>query len=167
MKKIIVLAIAFLVIFPVSSFAEKRHDMAGLQFKTPNGWTPSVNRYTVNIQRNDRNALLMVSRIPFKKRKTDLSEVKSMVESTGRNFLSHAVETELVLHKFDRGKLKGYYFKITDKEDKPGEYKHMIQGALIGDHLSLVFTALFHSSHDPSEEVLAMLGSIGHSKTKR
>ena len=167
MKKIIFLAAVCLFVCPISTFAEKHHDMAGIQFKTPKGWTPTANRYTVNIHKNDKNALLMVSRIPFTSKKPDLSEVKSMMENTGKNLLNVAVETELVLHKFNRGKLRGYYFEITDKEDKPGEYKHMIQGSLVGDHLSLVFTLLFHSSYDPSEEAFAMLGSIRNSKANQ
>ena len=164
MKKIIVLAIAFLFIFPVSSFAEKRHDMAGLQFKTPNGWTPSVKRYTITISKNDQNELLMVTNMPYQGNLPVLSEVKGDLKQMGNKLLKNAVEKDLVLHKFDRGQVKGYYFTLTDKAPKPGEYEYMTEGAVISDRIFVIFTVLSNGLRDPSEEALAMIASVRSSK---
>ena len=160
MKKIIVLAAVFLMIFPFSSFAEKSHNMAGIQFETPDGWTPSVKRYTVTIEKKDRTALLMVTNMPLQNDVPDLSEIEDQLRQSGKRLLRNSVERDLKIQKFDRGEVKGNYFTLTDRAPKPGEYKLMTEGAVVSDRVFLIFTLLYNEAHDPSEEAFAMIASM-------
>jgi len=164
MKKIILMAMVFCVTCPIFSFAEKQHDMAGIQFKTPNGWTSSVKRYTITISKNGENELLMVTNMPYKGNLPDLSEVKGDLKQMGNKLLKNAVEKDLMLREFNRGQVKGYYFTLTDKAPKPGEFEYMTEGAVISGRIFIIFTALSKGKRDPSEEALAMIASIKSSK---
>ncbi|MCH7501553.1 MAG: hypothetical protein IH886_16405 [Nitrospinae bacterium] len=166
MKKIILLAAAFLFIAPIPSFAEKHHDMAGIQFKTLNGWTPSVKGFTVAIEHKDKNSIAMVTHIPYPAHGRGLQGVKGIVAEAGNHILKNSVETKLILQEFDRGLLKGYYFFLTDKEDTPGEFKYIKQGAVMSSQFYLTFTILFKDPHDPSEEALEIISSMRPSKRK-
>lgn len=172
MKKIILLAVVLSVVYPFSSFAETRHDMAGIQFKTLNGWTPSARGFTVAIEHKDKNSIAMVTHIPYPAHGPGLSGVKGIVEEAGNYMLKNSVEEKLILQKIDRGFLKGYYFTLTDKEEntdkeeKPGEYKYIKQGAVTNNQFYLTFTILYNDPHDPSEEALGIISSMKPSKRK-
>ena len=68
--------------------------------------------------------------------------VKNLTEQVGKETLPQAVETELALQELKSVSFTGYYFVLTDKAPKAGEFKYMSQGGLgVGD-LLLMFTIL-------------------------
>jgi hypothetical protein len=68
--------------------------------------------------------------------------VKNLVEKAAEKNLPQAIETELKLQELKGVSSTGYYFVLTDKAPKAGEFKYMAQGALgVGD-LRLMFTIL-------------------------
>jgi len=152
--------LVFLLVGAIPLHAERHHHMAGLQFKTLEGWAPTVEGPTLTIQKDSKDALVMVNRLPFPKKGVALFKIKKHLEKTGKRFLVRAVESELNLQFFDRDPFKGYYFQLTDQTDKPGEYKNMVQGVIKGDHLLIGFTLLFHDSEKPTEDVFEMLSSF-------
>jgi len=68
--------------------------------------------------------------------------VKNLIEQSGEEALPQAIETELALQELKGVSSTGYYFALTDKAPKAGEFKYLAQGGLgVGD-LLLMFTIL-------------------------
>jgi len=166
MKKIVLLSMAFLLVFPVFSFADKQLDMAGIQFKTPKDWTSSVEKFTVAVEHKDKNLIVMVTHIPYPAHGRGLGGVRGIVEEAGKHMLKDSVEKKLILKEFSQGILKGYYFSLTDKAPKPGEYKYVKQGAVMSSQFYLSFTILYKNSNDPSKEAIKIISSMRPSKRK-
>ena len=69
-------------------------------------------------------------------------DVKNMTERIGHKALPQAIETELTLKELKGVSSTGYYFVLTDKAPKAGEFKYLAQGGIgVGD-LLLRFTIL-------------------------
>lgn len=84
--------------------------------------------------------------------------IQSLMEQRGKELLLTAEETELNLQGL-RGPLSwGYYFSLTDKAPKPGEFKYLTQGTLgLGD-LLITFTILTNEKEaEVIREARAML----------
>lgn len=74
------------------------------------------------------------------------AEVRRRVEEAGQRLLSRAMEADLALQELAGDGVSGFYFSLTDKAPRPGEYRHLTQGiALVGD-LPLAFTILYNDS---------------------
>lgn len=84
--------------------------------------------------------------------------IKPVVERAGNGLLSRSVETKLKIRALKGESATGYYYSLTDKAPKPGEFENLSQGAIgVGD-LLLHFTILTHSKDSvPEQEALAML----------
>ncbi len=68
--------------------------------------------------------------------------VKNMTERVGQQALPQAIETELTIKELQGVSFTGYYFVLTDKAPKAGEFKYLAQGGIgVGD-LLLMFTIL-------------------------
>lgn len=76
----------------------------------------------------------------FKKDITSPESIKTFVTEVGEGILESSKETELVLVPITGRDGQGYYFKLTDKAEKPGEYKYLAQGAMNVRELLLVFS---------------------------
>ena len=64
--------------------------------------------------------------------------VASMAEAAGRQ----AAEQIVVLNELLGPEARGYYFKATDRNPKPGEYKYVAQGLLAVGEVRVAFTIL-------------------------
>jgi len=86
------------------------------------------------------------------------AKVREQVERAGQAVLPMAVETKLVIKELAGQTGKGYYFSVTDRAPKLGEYKYMTQGEIgVGD-LLLTFTILSHEKEGKVlQDALAML----------
>ncbi len=84
--------------------------------------------------------------------------VKTFVEKDGQKLLSKTVETKIALRELKSAHNTGYYYSITDKAPKPGEYRYMTRGGIgVGD-LVLNFTVLHRVKDSESvKEALSML----------
>ncbi len=85
-------------------------------------------------------------------------EIRKIVEKSGNEILHTGVETELNLHELKGSDTSGYYYTLTDKAPKPGEFEYVTQGDLgVGD-LLLIFTILTHAKESEIiKDVLEML----------
>lgn len=91
--------------------------------------------------------------------RTNQGEIRKRVEQTGQKLLSRAIEADLALQELAGEGVLGFYFSLTDKAPKPGEYRHLTQGiALVGD-LPLAFTILYNdqgaAAHRAAIEMLS------------
>lgn len=93
------------------------------------------------------------------------TELKALINDIGRTLLPTAVEKDLNVLELQRGDSRGYYYILTDKAPKPGEYQYMAQGAIgIGD-LQLSFTLLLNAK-DSDEQRSALDMLIGAKQRK-
>ncbi len=72
--------------------------------------------------------------------------IKKMYKQMGDGLLPTAEETKLTLNELHGISGNGYYYSLTDKAPKPGEYKYMTQGGIGIGRLLLAFTILTHTS---------------------
>ena len=78
-----------------------------------------------------------------------LEKLKASVEDAGKKSIAQARENELVVQETHGSEAIVYYFSLTDREEKPGEYLYMTQGAARVGELSILFTIL--SNKDRTE----------------
>ena len=75
-------------------------------------------------------------------KKMSLEEIKKTTQEMGEKCLSSSVEKELKLFPLKLKEGTGYYYSLTDKNPKPGEYKYIAQGQLKLEKMNCVFTIL-------------------------
>jgi hypothetical protein len=74
-----------------------------------------------------------------------LIETKAVVQQSLDHIASDVVEKNVQLKSIGNP-IMGYYFSVTDKAPKPGEYEYLSQGAVRKDNIECVFTILTHTS---------------------
>jgi hypothetical protein len=85
-------------------------------------------------------------------------KVRALVEIDGKKFLPKAVETKIVLREIRGPNNTGYFFSLTDKAHKPGEFQYMTRGGMTVGNLLLNVTILHRVKESESlEEALFML----------
>lgn len=123
-----------------------------LKLNVPESWVDEVNQPpndlppTIVISPSSGGAFKILITAMWSPKKEDNfnkpPEVKHLMEQRGKELLPTAEETELHLQGLRGPLCWGYYFSLTDKAPKPGEFKYLTQGALgLGD-LLLSFTIL-------------------------
>ncbi len=91
--------------------------------------------------------------------------IKSFVKQEGDTLLDRAVEPRLLLQELQGSHSIGYFFTLTDKSPKRGEFRYMTRGAIGVGNLLLWFTHLYHKKESPSlKEVLHMLQEVRQRK---
>jgi hypothetical protein len=93
--------------------------------------------YRVNV---GNDSVLMMTLFPADNR--ELAAIKSMVEMMGRRLLPDSKETELEVLDLRTANALGYYYELSDKHDKPEEYKYISQGYLLVPGGAISFTFL-------------------------
>ena len=89
--------------------------------------------------------------------------LRKRVENDAAEFKDGSVEQKLKLVEIKGKSGPGYYFSVTDKAPKPGDYKYLTEGLLMVSELMVAFTIL---TNDGQEQVvrdaLAMVRSASH-----
>jgi hypothetical protein len=99
----------------------------------------------------------------FKRDITKPENIKALVADVGNTILESSAESELVLNQITGTGGQGYYFKLSDKTEKAGEYKYLIQGALNVGELLLVFSLFtFEPDIQLQKMALTMLQTAMH-----
>ncbi len=80
--------------------------------------------------------------------------MKLEAEGMVQLFLPEAEEKSVQLQPLGSPRPSGYYFLLTDKTTKPGEFKYMIRGLRGLEQLRLNFTILFNRRDDPVVETI-------------
>lgn len=94
----------------------------------------------------------------------DPKELKATVYRLGTGMLPGAVESKIILKEITGRRNKGYYYTITDKHPKPGEWKYMSQGFVSVKDLQLAFTILSHKKS--SSDIDAIIKMLKEAKVK-
>lgn len=85
-------------------------------------------------------------------------KVRALVEIDGKKFLPRAVETKIALREIRGPNNTGYFFSLTDKAHKPGEFQYMTRGGMTVGNLLLNVTILHRVKESESlKEALFML----------
>jgi hypothetical protein len=89
--------------------------------------------------------------------------LRAMVEEMGAHQLRTAVEKQLdVIEDKGNGTI-GYYYRLTDKAPKPGEFEYAAQGTFLAGDLLLGFTFLAHEKDSNAQQAaLEMLRNARH-----
>ena len=94
--------------------------------------------------------------------------IHSLVYETGKKLLVLSKQSELALHEITGTSGKGYFFDLSDKNPKKGEYKFLNQGALAINKLLLIFS-LFNNDGEKStirNLMLEVIASAQHHNRK-
>ena len=104
--------------------------------------------------------------VPGERATPNRAFIHSWVEAAANKAKEKSVETEVPLIALNGKSVQGFYFYVTDRAPKAGEFKRMTQGAFLTGNLWVFFTVL---TNDGQEEVLKqaldMVKSVAESKT--
>jgi hypothetical protein len=85
-------------------------------------------------------------------------KVRTLVEKDGKKVLPRAVESTIVLKEIRGPQNTGYFYSLTDKAPKPGEFRYITRGEMIVRNLILNVTILHRVKESESmREALFML----------
>lgn len=92
-------------------------------------------------------------------------DIRSRVERSVDDVRSQAVEASIPVRELKREGVRGYYFSVTDKASKAGEFKFMTQGTVVAGELVILFTVLSNDTTGKiANDAVVMIGSIRHMK---
>jgi hypothetical protein len=84
--------------------------------------------------------------------------LKQNSQEAADKLLPRAVEKAATLHDLRGSQTTGFYYALTDRESKPGEYTYLTQGMLLTGELLTTFTVLHRTPESP--EVTQALGAL-------
>lgn len=90
--------------------------------------------------------------------------LRKFVLQSGNRLLPQSVEEEITIKKLE-GETPGFYYVLTDKAPKPGEYRYLTQGVYKVGDVVLSFTILTNKKH--SEEVKRALTLVSGTSIKK
>jgi hypothetical protein len=94
----------------------------------------------------------------------DRRALRRLVEGAAEEVKSLTVEETIEVIELEGASGVGYYFSVTDRAPKPGNYKHMTQGILPVGSLMVPFTIYTNDGQqDIVADALTMLKSAIHS----
>ncbi len=94
----------------------------------------------------------------FKRDITADDYIREIVKKSGEELLQISRESTLEIEELGNADNHGYYFKLSDANERPGEYAYLTQGALNTGNIVIIFS-LFTHTRDAREigEALQML----------
>lgn len=94
--------------------------------------------------------------------KADLDQFRAKVEETAQGMLAKAGERSAEIKELKKKEILGYYYTLTDKAPKPGEWKYMTLGMARFKELLVLFTILTDSQEAPEKDTaLRILRRLG------
>ena len=96
----------------------------------------------------------------------ELPALREAIRDAAERIKPQVVESFLEVRQLSGGNGIGYYFSATDRDQAPGEFKFMSQGALQVGTLTLWFVILANDGQDTvAVEALAALQTAVHRRT--
>ena len=96
----------------------------------------------------------------------ELPALRDAIRDAAERIKPQVVESFLEVRQLSGGNGVGYYFSATDRDQAPGEFKFMSQGALQVGSLTLWFVILANDGQDTvAVEALAALQTAVHRRT--
>ncbi len=112
------------------------------------GGPPGALPPTISIGPENRDIYIKVTVFWNIKNDPDFNDpelLKATVYQIGNSLLPNAEESAIELKEINGTGNRGYYYTVTDKNPKPGEWKYMTQGSVVVKDLQLAFTILSHA----------------------
>ena len=78
--------------------------------------------------------------------------IREQVEEQGKKVMEGAVEKSLEVKELKADGAAGYYYRLTDRNPRPGEYLYMMQGQVGRAETLVTFTYLFNYDNDAELE---------------
>jgi hypothetical protein len=147
---------------PVAGQEVRRFPVLGfgtLEFSVPPSWrdsevgpSPAGMPPTILLQPGSGSDFkVLITPIPARNRSfSNPDALRRAVELKGRLALRTAVEDKIVLQEVRGPAAVGYFYSLTDKAPKPGEYEFMTQGLTSVGDLLLSITILSHTKDSQS-----------------
>lgn len=137
-------------------------DHGSIQLNVPTSWKDEIrqppNRLPPTItfkQKAGAPFQVLITPIWPAKKDMPLTEeegIRQLVLQAAELAQSQSVEETIELKKLDGSSGPGYYFSVTDRAPRPGEYKYMTQGIVRVSNLVVTFTIL---TNDGQENIVA------------
>jgi hypothetical protein len=150
-------------------------DNSNIQFNVPASWKDEVRRPPKNLpitirfgpQTGGSFEVLVTPLWPRKSQAPPASaeKIRDVTQEAARRVKPQVIEKTIPIKELKGPAVSGYYFSVTDRAPKKGEYKFMTQGIIrIGEMLT-TFTVLTNEGRESVvPEVLAMLKDARHNK---
>lgn len=147
-------------------------DRGSFKLKVPAGWTDLVRQQapgvppTITFQ-SAQGSPSQVLVTPMWSMRPDKPlagkiEMKQQVESSIDRVRNDAVEKDIKVVEFNGTSGAGYYFSVTDRAPKPGEFKYMSQGMMRIGELLVTFTILTNDGQQsvPKDALTMLQGAV-------
>lgn len=159
-----------------SADLEKRYELPGhgeLVLKVPGEWNDKVARPYANLPptiqfvqgSGDPFVILLTPMWKMPGASPDFATpegMKKLVQNAITQVSPQAVEKTIEIQEM-KGVNTGYYFSVTDKAPKPGEYKYMTQGIITINELLATFTILTNDAEfRVANQALKIFGAMRH-----
>ena len=155
----------------VGPTAERRYalsDRGFLALAVPAGWKQEVRQRDTTIPPTiiygpDSGSAFQVLVTPIWPMKEGVPQptpeaMKSSILRAIEGVKSQAVEKSIDAIELKGKTVHGYYFQVTDRAPKPGEYKYMAQGMVGLEEIRVTFTILTNDGHRAvTDAALAMI----------
>jgi hypothetical protein len=105
--------------------------------------------YTLHYSEKNRVFELLMTLYPVTAEDFKIENLKAVLNERGAELISQSEEKEVTIIDIkENSDIKGYYFALTDKNPKQGEYKFLLQGLVKYNHLLGHFTFLCNNRND-------------------
>lgn len=88
------------------------------------------------------------------------SEIRSFVERDGERLLPNAVEKRVEIKTINGKEAKGYYFVLTDKAPKKGEYKYCLRSYITVGNLLISGSMFSNENINSTEKAVAIFSKM-------
>jgi hypothetical protein len=142
-------------------------DNSKLELAIPAGWKDELKEKSLALSPRE-GAPFQVVITPVARQKPGGSadtaiQMRLNVQQAADKVKPSALEQYLVVEELKGAPAPGYYFSATDREPKPGEFKHLTQGMLLVGDVVVAFSILTNDGQEKAKnEALAMLKSASH-----
>ena len=146
----------------ISTKSYRLADHGFIQLQVPQSWRDEIHQPegglppTIVFSPRDGTSFQILITPLFSPRKGVVmptpDQIKRIVQRTAEHVQSQAVQKTISINELKGPSAIGYYFSVTDRSPKPGEYKYMTQGMLRVGELVPTFTIL---TNDGAESVVA------------
>lgn len=107
--------------------------------------------YTIR-PRGNKKFTLLVSVIKTPGGSGGSAFIREQVEEQGKKVMEGAVEKSLEIKELKADGAAGYYYRLTDRSPRPGEFLYMMQGQVGRAETLVTFTYLFNYDNDAELE---------------
>ena len=142
-------------------------DKSKLELAIPAGWKDEPKEKAIALSPRE-GAPFQVVVAPIARQKPGASadtaiKMRHSVQQGADKVKPTATEQYLPVEQLTGAPGPGYYFSATDREPKPGEFKHLTQGMLLVGDVVVGFSILTNDAQGKvRDQALAMLKSASH-----